>query len=456
MSFSEREKDTKGAGKDSIVIPDDWKHITKPGPHDVLCGRGGGTNNHQGNVKFRKNINEFKLRYLAVSKVEKPKIAREVVRLWRNLDPPGRFLARKDDSRRGPGSVKAEGNVWYDIGDRKAREKASQCLRERTPDVLPFVREMQRRQDLLTGQALSMVEQEMRLRNIDQQVTLESRANEFNQQTENPMNNAGMNFYPSVTAAAARKMTKPNINIAFSVKNFLSHGFQNVPTSNLDISDRLALEQISQDTLLFPPGILGKTSSQAQVFSGVREGSLEPLPLNSNGLVSHFKPDTVKSTFPCRQRENRIIGRGKSLEEHIALYSETKLSSKSSSCDSFDTTKRKRNNKKGRIKTMDVSGKDQLSNHTGRSIRTHLSGNTNMSALSGITQQSNKSGLSNISQHSAMSATTLFSGMTGTSRQSQMSIVDGSLSVMSDFTALTDLSRTLETIDLNGDGSSRS
>lgn len=40
------------------------------------------------------------------------------------------------------------------MGDKRAREKASQCLRERTPDVIPFVREIQRQQDILIGQGL--------------------------------------------------------------------------------------------------------------------------------------------------------------------------------------------------------------------------------------------------------------------------------------------------------------
>uniref|UniRef100_A0A8J9X4D0 DUF6824 domain-containing protein n=1 Tax=Phaeodactylum tricornutum TaxID=2850 RepID=A0A8J9X4D0_PHATR len=113
------------------------QQVSKPGLHDVLLGRGGGTNNHQGNVFFRKLVNEHKMRYLACSKVDKPKVAREVVCLWRKLTPPGRFLSRHEEARRGPGSVKAADTLWYEVGDKKAREKASQCLRERTPDVLP-------------------------------------------------------------------------------------------------------------------------------------------------------------------------------------------------------------------------------------------------------------------------------------------------------------------------------
>ena len=103
--------------------------ITHPGPHDILCGRGGGTNAHPGNIKFRKLVAAHKLRYLAASKSDKPAVAREVVKEWRNLNPPGRFLAKADE-----GSNDANGDqlvVWFDVGDKKAREKASQCLRER-------------------------------------------------------------------------------------------------------------------------------------------------------------------------------------------------------------------------------------------------------------------------------------------------------------------------------------
>jgi len=137
--------------------------VMKPGPHDVLLGRGGGTNNHSGNIKFRKLVNEHKMRYLACSKVDKPKVAREVVQLWRKMSPPGRFLARKDETKRGPGSIKSEDNVWIEVGDKKAREKASQCLRERTPDVMPYLKHLREQQDALTEQGVSMVQKQLHM-----------------------------------------------------------------------------------------------------------------------------------------------------------------------------------------------------------------------------------------------------------------------------------------------------
>ncbi len=102
---------------------------TRPlGEHDVILGRGLGTYNHIGNIQFRKLVNQHKMRYLASSKVDKPKVARELVHMWKQLDPPGRFLQRADESKLD----------WIEVCDKKAQEKASQCLRERTPDVLPY------------------------------------------------------------------------------------------------------------------------------------------------------------------------------------------------------------------------------------------------------------------------------------------------------------------------------
>jgi len=119
---------------------DNWpvKGIVDPGENDVMCGRGGGTNNHVGNIRFRQLVNEHKLRYLAAPKVDKPKVARDVVQIWRAQSPPGRFLTKSSAET----ASKSKEVLWHDVGDQKAREKASQCLRERTPDVLPFVQHL--------------------------------------------------------------------------------------------------------------------------------------------------------------------------------------------------------------------------------------------------------------------------------------------------------------------------
>ena len=62
--------------------------------------------------------------YVRAPKIQKPSVARVIVRAIRNGDPPGRFL-RKDEKTQ----------KWYDIGDKKAAEKTSQALREKANEV---------------------------------------------------------------------------------------------------------------------------------------------------------------------------------------------------------------------------------------------------------------------------------------------------------------------------------
>jgi hypothetical protein len=89
---------------------------------DVLSGRGGGTNVHPGNRNFRDLINLHRRAYLKARKNDKPAISRAIVRSIR--DNNGRFL-RKDDKT----------GLWFEIGDDAAREKTSQALRQRAPEM---------------------------------------------------------------------------------------------------------------------------------------------------------------------------------------------------------------------------------------------------------------------------------------------------------------------------------
>lgn len=90
---------------------------------DILCGRGGLTNHHKGNKRFRDVVALHRPDYVRAPKIQKPSVARVIVRAIRNGDPPGRFL--KKDHKTG---------LWYDIGDKRAAEKTSQALREKTID----------------------------------------------------------------------------------------------------------------------------------------------------------------------------------------------------------------------------------------------------------------------------------------------------------------------------------
>lgn len=67
-------------------------------------------------------VEDAKLEYLACTRLEKPLVALRIVKKIRQAR--GRFL--KFDKKSG---------LWNDVGDKKAREKTSQALREQAPEI---------------------------------------------------------------------------------------------------------------------------------------------------------------------------------------------------------------------------------------------------------------------------------------------------------------------------------
>jgi hypothetical protein len=97
--------------------------IKEPNRNDVLFGRGGGVNEHSGNIQMRGFAADVRREYMNSEKHEKQKVVKGVVDRIRALDPPGRFL--KKDSNTG---------LWWEVGDTQAWKKVAQALRESVPD----------------------------------------------------------------------------------------------------------------------------------------------------------------------------------------------------------------------------------------------------------------------------------------------------------------------------------
>ena len=114
-------------------IPPSTEGIKFYSRNDVLCGRGGGTNVHPGNRRFRDLINANRRSYLKARKNDKPAISRFIVRAIREMN--GRFL--KKDEKIG---------LWFEIGDDGAREKTSQGMRQRAPEMKKVLFEDKQRQ----------------------------------------------------------------------------------------------------------------------------------------------------------------------------------------------------------------------------------------------------------------------------------------------------------------------
>ena len=93
-------------------------YVETPGLNDVLCGRGGATNQHEGNVRYRALVQSRQHEYLHAAKSDKKQVALSIVKIIKSRG--GRFLKKCEDGRVG----------WVDIGSNRAREKTSQALRE--------------------------------------------------------------------------------------------------------------------------------------------------------------------------------------------------------------------------------------------------------------------------------------------------------------------------------------
>ena len=99
-------------------------YIRFPGNMDVVYGRGGLSNNQEGNKIFRELIMSHKDRYESIKdRAKKNEIATNIVSQMRGMG--SRFLQFSETA-----------NMWYDSGDLKAVEKTKQRFRElREPRV---------------------------------------------------------------------------------------------------------------------------------------------------------------------------------------------------------------------------------------------------------------------------------------------------------------------------------
>mmetsp|Transcript_16961 Transcript_16961/g.25664 ORF Transcript_16961/g.25664 Transcript_16961/m.25664 type:complete len:287 (-) Transcript_16961:60-920(-) len=93
---------------------------------DVLLGRGGVTNTHPGNKKFRSFVRELQQEYVNAPKLKKADIALRVVN--KVYLQGGRFL------------VETQAGKWEEVSKERARKKTSQTLREKSPHLLQFTK----------------------------------------------------------------------------------------------------------------------------------------------------------------------------------------------------------------------------------------------------------------------------------------------------------------------------
>lgn len=95
--------------------------VVKPHNHDVLCGRGGLTNQHPGNEWFRRLVRSNRALYRSCPKHTKLLVAKAIVQAVQQQEPSGRFLEVADK----------DAGTWRQINYKRAVDKTSQALREK-------------------------------------------------------------------------------------------------------------------------------------------------------------------------------------------------------------------------------------------------------------------------------------------------------------------------------------
>jgi len=97
------------------VVPENKVYV-EPKDADVLCGRGGRSNHHIGNKRYREEVKNLQKWYLDIEdKDEKTDLSQCLVDYVKSYD--GRFLEKDEEG-------------WYEVPNIVARRKASQALRE--------------------------------------------------------------------------------------------------------------------------------------------------------------------------------------------------------------------------------------------------------------------------------------------------------------------------------------
>jgi len=243
--------------------------------NDVLCGRGGLTNHHPGNVFFRKMVRHRQEQYLRASKRDKASVARDIVDTIRQLIPPGRFL-KKGTSKQ-----------WTEIGDRKAREKTSQALREGAPEL---------REELQQVGITLPQEQRRPIR----QVTMDSDPNQIHEAILEQVNQQPL-YFNSVTDKSIGMFPGSRTNVVFTpeeekiIKDKYQHHIGNVKTCSVSNKRKQSLKCFasSSTSVSGHECILQKSEYQSGKLSFDKRFKMETkpqelanVPLNPHATVS--------------------------------------------------------------------------------------------------------------------------------------------------------------------------
>lgn len=271
-------------------VPPSVESVPDPTEHDVLFGRGGMTNHHPGNRRFRDIISLHRPDYISAIKIDKPKVARRIVQAIRAGSPPGRFLKKNNYD-----------GLWYDVGDRTAAEKASQALRER-PQAERYEKVLKRRE-------------EERRRKAEQNVLKPNlQPKNFNTM---PSSQADVTpVHPQLTVAAAAAMRSMNAN-HHPGSYTLVYAPVFVPTPQLTQTPDLALDPSTSSS-----SIRKRTKQNEQSLS-IQDETSVPVP-GPTSQAQQLRDSGTPKIGPFDENGNVIVtehdilcGRGGLTNHHV-------------------------------------------------------------------------------------------------------------------------------------------
>mmetsp|Transcript_25361 Transcript_25361/g.47174 ORF Transcript_25361/g.47174 Transcript_25361/m.47174 type:complete len:683 (-) Transcript_25361:175-2223(-) len=281
------------------LVPPSTEPITTYADYDVLSGRGGGTNVHPGNCRFRDLIHANRRRYLKAKKNDKPAISRSIVRSIR--DAGGRFL-RKDEST----------GLWYEIGDAGAREKTSQALRQRAPEMRKILFEDEVERDGMTRCAV--VEQHQAVQQQQQQLLIQEQQMQLQKQQQQ------LQLLEHQRALAAAQRRREH-RLSMATGNVVT-GNMGTAIDKMDLKSQ-ALTSLPQEHQVSPiptntNELRRLAQEQAAALSSL--GASTQMDLQDHRLLNKLSQSPMPSTMAQHKQQQQQLH--KTIQEPLALPQE--------------------------------------------------------------------------------------------------------------------------------------
>jgi len=277
--------------------------------NDVKCGRGHGSNRHEGNIFYRKIVQERKEEYRnQTTNFGKTLIAKDIVHIIHNRNPPGRFIEQDGKTNR-----------WTIVPDEEAEKKVKQALREKesmkdiqmreasktvvtTQPLIPMppLEHQPRRISLNSSQASMQISRRISLSSSQTSTMMASlhSSGPFDASTNNTRQ-----IDPCPKQPAVQDHTYSRSGQQCVAPSSTSHAF-NHGTIYPDSCSRIG-QKVENDQCRFMEGTNLHTLSETVKTQHDNEGKISPFDKNDM-LLSHYREDQAWHTVTTHPKNPKI------------------------------------------------------------------------------------------------------------------------------------------------------